>query len=100
MGRRVVRRGRLAVIGVFCAVAALADRTLAAQCLGLLSLAPAAPRLAPISHFHDLVAGAGVPGFENGEFYRAGFHAPLGLAVLEKKRALAVADREDRKSVV
>lgn len=68
---------------------------------GLGSIARGAPRLAPISHYHDLVAGSGVAGFENGAFTRASFRDPLGLAVLAKPAALAVADRgNDRIRVV
>lgn len=54
---------------------------------------PAAGGLAPVSHYHDLVAGTGVAGFENGEFHRASFNGPAGLAVLEKRALLAVSDR-------
>ena len=61
--------------------------------------APSGP--APLRHFHDLVAGSGVAGFENGEFYRAAFDGPLGLAVLPKREALVVSDRaNDRLRVI
>ena len=66
-------------------------------CLAFVPVTHGAPRPSPVSHFHDLVAGTGVPGFENGEFFRASFRGPLGLAVLEKKAALAVADRDNNR---
>jgi hypothetical protein len=53
--------------------------------------------LAPLTHYHDLVAGDGRAGYRDGEFYRAEFHGPVGLAVAMDHRRLFVADRDSHR---
>lgn len=77
-----------------------AGRRLAA--LVLAAAAFGAPRagvfaLEPVSHYHDLVAGAGVAGFKDGEFFEAQFRFPAGLAVLARRGLVVVADRENHR---
>lgn len=50
-----------------------------------------------MSLYHDLVAGDGVPGYQDGEFYRARFRFPSGLALLDGGAVLAVADRDNHR---
>lgn len=52
---------------------------------------------APVSHFHDLVAGLGEPGFADGAFTRARFRSPVALAQSEDGRILYVADRDNNR---
>src|SRR5262249_37370264 len=64
--------------------------------------APVPPRapakgLAPLAHYHDLVAGSGSAGYRDGEFYRAKFHGPVGLALALDHRRLFVADRDSHR---
>ena len=49
--------------------------------------------IAPMSLYHDLVAGDGLAGFRDGEFCRARFRDPAGIAVLSGGSLLAVADQ-------
>ncbi len=60
-------------------------------------LACHAAALQPVSHYHDLVAGDGEPGFRDGEFQHARFRAPAGLAVLASRGLLVVADRDNHR---
>lgn len=61
------------------------------------AFAPRAAALQPVSHYHDLVAGDGQPGFRDGEFQHARFRAPSGLAVLAARGLLLVSDRDDHR---
>jgi len=56
-----------------------------------------ASTLAPMSLYHDLVAGGGVAGFRDGEFYRARFRDPAGIAVLSGGSILAVSDQNNNR---
>lgn len=51
--------------------------------------------LSPMQSFQDLVAGEGTEGFEDGPFYSALFHSPMGLAVNSDGTKLYVADRDN-----
>lgn len=53
--------------------------------------------LEPMSLYHDLVAGDGVPGFRDGEFHHARFRDPSGIAVLAGGTILAVADQSNNR---
>src|SRR5262249_25161688 len=72
-------------------------RRLAAALWVGVSLTHAAAGLTPMSSYHDLVAGAGEAGFLDGDFYRARFHAPAGLAFVERRGALFVSDRDNHR---
>ncbi len=50
-----------------------------------------------MSLYHDLVAGEGMAGFRDGEFYRARFRDPAGIAVLSGGSILAVADQNNNR---
>jgi len=50
-----------------------------------------------MSLYHDLVAGDGMAGFRDGEFYRARFRDPAGIAVLAGGSILAVSDRNNNR---
>ncbi|HEY1252388.1 MAG TPA: hypothetical protein VGH97_14495 [Thermoanaerobaculia bacterium] len=58
---------------------------------------PHAAAIQPMSLYHDLVAGDGTAGFRDGEFYRARFRDPAGIAVLEGGAILAVADQDNNR---
>jgi hypothetical protein len=51
----------------------------------------------PMSLYHDLVAGEGVAGFRDGEFYRARFRDPAGVAVLSGGSLLVVSDQNNNR---
>jgi len=51
--------------------------------------------LSPLNQYNDLVAGEGVPGYEDGTFYSAQFHKPEGLALNDDGSILYVADCEN-----
>lgn len=51
----------------------------------------------PIHHFHDLVAGEGLPGFRDGAFAQARFNHPVGIAQSEDGTRLFVADRDNHR---
>ena len=53
--------------------------------------------VSPIRHYHDLVAGAGRPGFRDGSFTEALFSAPTGLAASPDGSRLYVADRANHR---
>jgi hypothetical protein len=50
-----------------------------------------------MSLYHDLVAGDGVPGFRDGEFHRARFKDPAGIAVLAGGTIVVVADQSNNR---
>jgi hypothetical protein len=50
-----------------------------------------------MSLYHDLVAGDGMAGFRDGEFYRARFRDPAGIAVLSGGSILAVSDQNNNR---
>lgn len=51
--------------------------------------------LGPMYSQHDLVAGEGSPGLEDGAFYSALFHAPLGMAVEARTNRIYLVDRDN-----
>lgn len=53
--------------------------------------------LSPIVQFHDLVAGSGEPGYEDGPFYSARLDRPTGLALSQDGTVLYVADQGDHR---
>ncbi|HEY2796770.1 MAG TPA: hypothetical protein VGK26_02670 [Thermoanaerobaculia bacterium] len=53
--------------------------------------------IAPMSLYHDLVAGDGIAGFQDGEFYRARFRDPAGIAVLSGGSILVVSDQNNNR---
>ena len=61
----------------------------------LLSGAGPAGALGPMYSYHDLVAGEGTAGMENGFFYSALFHTPLGMTVDPVSNQLFVADSDN-----
>jgi hypothetical protein len=63
---------------------------------GVCAAAPPSQR-APLSHYHDLIAGAGEAGFQDGPFYRARFRGPAGLALISKPSRLIVSDRDNNR---
>jgi hypothetical protein len=68
-----------------------------AAAVGAVWCAAASGAIVPVSQGHDLVAGAGAPGFADGEFYRARFHAPAGLALIAGRSVLLVSDRQNNR---
>ena len=61
--------------------------------LWMISLAAWA--LSPMHSYHDLVAGEGTAGWEDGPFYSALFHTPQGMAINQEGTRLYVADRDN-----
>jgi hypothetical protein len=53
--------------------------------------------IAPMSLYHDLVAGDGIAGFRDGEFYHARFRDPAGIAMLSGGSLLAVTDQSNNR---
>lgn len=49
----------------------------------------------PMHHFHSLVAGEGIAGLRNGEFFSARFNRPAGIAQSEDGSLLYVSDQNN-----
>jgi hypothetical protein len=88
----VRRRCRVWAIALALAASACRHRTT----LPTRALGPGGG-LAPIAHYHDLVAGAGGTGYRDGEFFRALFNGPVGLALAADHHTLFVADRDSHR---